>query len=121
VANAMTGTRLPASVERDALCYRMCRKSFFLAPGTFRRGTMLVNFTDNMCGRRRRSIKTRSVVRNVRATRFRSRRKPPPGGVPEETGRGRSPPKGRAGANEVYGVDVKKNFCPGCCERREPT
>src|SRR5262249_33381409 len=25
---------------------------------------------------------------------------------PEETGRGRSPPKGRAGANDVYGVDV---------------
>src|SRR5262249_30093942 len=27
---------------------------------------------------------------------------------PEETGRGRSPPKGRAGANDVYGVGVKK-------------
>src|SRR5262249_50312009 len=26
--------------------YRICRKNFLLAPGTFRHGTMLVNFTD---------------------------------------------------------------------------
>ena len=60
---------------------------------------MLVNFTDNMFGRRRRSIKTRSVARNARATRFRSRRKPPPGGelLPRGNGPG-GPPKGDARA-----------------------
>jgi hypothetical protein len=32
--------------QAPAVSYRICRKIFLLAPGTFRRGIMLVNFTD---------------------------------------------------------------------------